>query len=95
MKAPPHHGRFRPPTASEIDKRVRAFMWWVGLAAYVMLGVGGLIVFDYHVHDPAWQEIFYSSWWMPSGFAAFWLKITIENHLVGWVPDTSMLESDL
>lgn len=80
---------FRPPTAREIDKRVRDFVWVLGVIAYLIFVFGGLAVFDNFFHDAAWREIFLSMWWLPSGVAAFLVKVAIENHLVGWVPDIS------
>lgn len=90
----PPRVEFRPPSAREIDKRVRDFMWWVGVIAYLIFGFGGLAVFEHFVHDADWREIFLSVWWLPSGAAAFWVMITIENHLVGWVPDAPPWEDE-
>lgn len=80
---------FRPPAAREIEKRVRDFVWALGVIAYLIFVFGGMAVFDHFVLDSAWREIFLSVWWLPSGAAALLVKVAIENHLVGWVPDLS------
>jgi hypothetical protein len=85
---------FRPPTAREIEKRVRDFVWVLGVIAYLIFVFGGLAVFDHFVHDSVWRDIFLSVWWLPSGVVAFLVKVGIENHLVGWVPDLSQREDE-
>lgn len=90
----PSRVEYRPPTAHEIEKRVRDFTWWVGVISYLVFAFGGLAVFEHFVHDAAWQEIFLSVWWIPSGISAFLVKISIENHLVCRVPHTPPVEGN-
>lgn len=80
-QAPSH----RPPTVDEITQRVERVMLWFGAALYCLFGIGGLIVFDRMVHDGGWLEIIYEVWWIPAGLAAFFLKVKLEQYLIGRV----------
>lgn len=79
---------FRPPTLLEVDARVRALALWAGLAvdlglcACLFLGVRAA-----HL-DEGWQELIFQVFWVPPGFVAWWIKGSVEGHLLAWVPES-------
>lgn len=80
--------QYRKPTYEEICKRVEQFRFWLGVFVYVLIGLGGNSLFMKYVHDPAWQEIFLSVWWLPSGAISWWLAL----YSTLWI--TAFVEED-
>ena len=76
---------YRRPSADEITQRVERVMLWFGLALFCLFGMGGLYIIDGIVHDGGWLEIIYEVWWIPAGLTAFFLKVTLEQYLIGSV----------
>lgn len=77
----------RRPTLQEVKRRLSALRFWLGLALYLIIGVGGALLFAAVVHDSGWREIFFGVWWVPSGLAAYWIAVKVTDRVVAWVPD--------
>lgn len=76
----------RPPTVDEVRQRAEGAAIWLGLLLYVVIGFGGLELFQLVVKDRQIIDAFIMVWWLPSGVAAWFLKTAATSWLFTWVP---------
>lgn len=78
---------YRRPTYQEIEKRVEKFRFGLGVFIFLIIGLGGQELLLNLTNEPAYIEIIYSAWWLPSLVASYYITHASTHWIIAWVPE--------